>query len=129
MSSVPPFWQLCLDAFRAELTPQQFNTWIRPLAVEGGAEGYRVLAPNRFVLQWVRERFAGRIAELAVDADGQPLPVTLGATESAPPAPETPAPAHELHGVEVPGRQMKAEWAPGTAEQAAEKVHSKYLRG
>src|SRR4051794_39255886 len=102
MSSVPQFWQLCLDAFRAELTPQQFNTWIRPLAVEGGAEGYRVLAPNRFVLQWVRERFANRIAELAVDADGQPLPVTLGATENAPPAADAVPPAPEPRGVEPP---------------------------
>ena len=30
----PLFWQRCLDAFREELTPQQFNTWIRPLALE-----------------------------------------------------------------------------------------------
>jgi len=82
MASIPVFWQQCLDAFRRELTPQQFNTWIRPLAVEGGADGYRVLAPNRFVLQWVRERFAGRITELAIDAQGQPVPVILAAAEA-----------------------------------------------
>ncbi len=34
MSGGPLFWQRCLDAFREELTPQQFNTWIRPLALE-----------------------------------------------------------------------------------------------
>ncbi len=84
MASIPIFWQQCLDTFRQELTPQQFNTWIRPLAVEGGADGYRVLAPNRFVLQWVKERFAGRITQLAVDAEGLPLPVTLAAAETAP---------------------------------------------
>ena len=103
MSPVPLFWQRCLAAFRDELTPQQFNTWIRPLAVEGGDGGYRLLAPNRFVLQWVKERFADRIGELAA-AEGEAMPIALvvrdaptdarvapsrpsGADESSPPDP------------------------------------------
>jgi len=83
MTSVPTFWQQCLDAFRQELTPQQFNTWIAPLAVEASGAGYRVVAPNRFVLQWVKERFAGRICELATDAAGARLPVTLAVADAA----------------------------------------------
>src|SRR5258706_4136711 len=55
MVTVPAFWQQCLDVFRRELTPQQFNTWILPLAVEAAGGGYRVVAPNPFVLQWVNE--------------------------------------------------------------------------
>ncbi|MEO8674177.1 MAG: chromosomal replication initiator protein DnaA [Casimicrobiaceae bacterium] len=76
MSPVPLFWQRCLAVFREELTPQQFNTWIRPLAIEGADGGYRLLAPNRFVLQWVKERFADRIGELAA-AEGQANPIAL----------------------------------------------------
>jgi len=76
MSPVPLFWQRCLAVFREELTPQQFNTWIRPLAIEGGDGGYRLLAPNRFVLQWVKERFADRIGELAA-AEGHASPIAL----------------------------------------------------
>ena len=83
MTSIPLFWQRCLDAFREELTPQQFNTWIRPLAVEGAADGYRLLAPNRFVLQWVKERFADRIAELAAAAEGRAVAIALGVRDSA----------------------------------------------
>jgi len=83
MTSVPPFWQQCLEAFRQELTPQQFNTWIRPLAVEAAGTGFRVVAPNRFVLQWVKERFAARISELAADA-GAPVPVTLSIADAVP---------------------------------------------
>jgi chromosomal replication initiator protein len=83
MTSIPLFWQRCLDTFREELTPQQFNTWIRPLAVEGAAEGYRLLAPNRFVLQWVKERFADRIAELATAAEGRAVLIALGVRDSA----------------------------------------------
>jgi chromosomal replication initiator protein len=77
MSAAPLFWQRCLDAFREELTPQQFNTWIQPLALESAAGGYRLLAQNRFVLQWVRERFLARISELAAEAEGHPVPITL----------------------------------------------------
>jgi chromosomal replication initiator protein len=110
MSASPIFWQRCIAAFREELTPQQFNTWIRPLAIEGADEGYRLLAPNRFVLQWVKERFAGRIGELAAAAEGHPVPITLAvrdavqdpaATPPAPPptvqAPAPPAPAVRRH--------------------------------
>jgi len=89
MSPVPPFWQRCLAAFREELTPQQFNTWIRPLAIEGVDGGYRLLAPNRFVLQWVKERFAERIGELAA-AEGNEVPIALGVRESSIDAPQSP---------------------------------------
>ena len=82
MSADPLFWQRCLDAFRAELTPQQFNTWIRPLALESAGTGYRLLAQNRFVLQWVKERFLARISELAAEAEGRPVPIALAITDS-----------------------------------------------
>ncbi len=84
MPLVPVFWQHCLDAFREELTPQQFNTWIKPLAVEPDGDGYRLLAPNRFVLQWVKERFADRIAQLALGTEGRMVPIALGVAEAAP---------------------------------------------
>jgi len=71
--STPAFWQSCLESFQRELTQQQFNTWIRPLRLELAGEGLRLIAPNRFVLQWVKDRFAGRIEELAAVAVGRPL--------------------------------------------------------
>ena len=96
MSVAPLFWQRCLDAFREELTPQQFNTWIRPLALEPTDGGYRLLAPNRFVLQWVKERFLARITELAAESEGHPLPIILAITDSpaeaVAPAAATPSP-------------------------------------
>jgi chromosomal replication initiator protein len=92
MTSVPPFWQRCLDSFREELTPQQFNTWIRPLGVETAASGYRLLAPNRFVLQWVKERFADRIAEHATAVEGRSVPIALVVREQPEARPVAPAP-------------------------------------
>jgi chromosomal replication initiator protein len=47
-------WNQCARALEAELSEQQFNTWIRPLqAVEEG-QVLKLLAPNRFVVDWVR---------------------------------------------------------------------------
>ncbi len=61
----PSFWQKCLDALEQELSPQQFNTWIRPLQAEVAGNTLRLLAPNRFVKDWVSDRFQDRIEVLA----------------------------------------------------------------
>jgi chromosomal replication initiator protein len=92
MSGGPLFWQRCLDAFREELTPQQFNTWIRPLALESAGGGYRLLAHNRFVLQWVKERFLDRITELAAEAHGHPVAITLAVADAQVEAPRAATP-------------------------------------
>lgn len=57
-------WQQCLDRLEDELSSQQFNTWIRPLQAVQQKGVLRLLAPNRFVMDWVRERFLSRITEL-----------------------------------------------------------------
>jgi chromosomal replication initiator protein len=57
-------WQKCLSHLQDELPSQQFNTWIRPLEAEGSQDELRLLAPNRFVKDWVRDKFLERIAEL-----------------------------------------------------------------
>ena len=85
-------WQACLSQLEKELPAQQFNTWIRPLSadVEGAGEGeLRLLAPNRFVLQWVKERFLSRIETLGSELGSAPVRVSLSlqAVEPAPPSP------------------------------------------
>ncbi|GAB3395619.1 chromosomal replication initiator protein DnaA [Azotobacter armeniacus] len=57
-------WQQCVELLRDELPAQQFNTWIRPLQVEAEDDELRVYAPNRFVLDWVNEKYLGRLLEL-----------------------------------------------------------------
>ena len=73
-----PLWQKCVDHLECELSPQQFNTWIRPLhAIEEG-DSLRLLAPNRFVLEWVNERFITQINSLASTLrNGNATTVTL----------------------------------------------------
>ena len=74
------FWSSCLSQFEQELPPQQFNTWIRPLRLEGEddlSNGLRLLAPNGFILKWVKERYLARIEELGVAYFSIPVNVSL----------------------------------------------------
>jgi chromosomal replication initiator protein len=57
-------WEKCLDCLQDEFPLQQFNTWIRPLQVQHAGDRLVLFAPNRFVLDWINERFLGRIKEL-----------------------------------------------------------------
>ena len=63
------FWPTCLSRFEQELSTQQFNTWIKPLRSEIEGNAIRLLAPNRFVMQWVKERFLKKIEQLANELD------------------------------------------------------------
>jgi chromosomal replication initiator protein len=90
-------WKRCLDQLEEELPPQQFNTWIRPLQPVQEAQALRLLAPNRFVVDWVRQRFLARIGELVgqyagggvsvlVEVGSQTQERAPQASASAPPA-------------------------------------------
>ncbi|MDP3087622.1 MAG: chromosomal replication initiator protein DnaA [Methylotenera sp.] len=61
------FWPSCLSRFERELSTQQFNTWIKPLYAEIEGNAVRLVAPNRFVMQWVKERFLKKIEQFAHD--------------------------------------------------------------
>ena len=74
------FWNSCLSQFEQELSSQQFNTWIRPLRLEGEEspdQGLRLLAPNGFILKWVKERYLGRIEELGSAYFSIPINISL----------------------------------------------------
>jgi len=66
------FWPTCLSRFEQELSAQQFNTWIKPLQAELikttlGDDALRIIAPNKFVQQWVKERFLAKIESIAAE--------------------------------------------------------------
>ena len=72
-------WQQCLRQLENELSPQQYNTWIRPLqAVEEG-ERLEILAPNRFVLDWIRDKYHARIQSILDDlSPSRTVPLSIG---------------------------------------------------
>jgi len=58
-------WKKCAESLEAELPIQQFNTWIKPLKVDASTvSGLSLSAPNRFVMDWVNDKFLRRIHEL-----------------------------------------------------------------
>ncbi|HEY3487374.1 MAG TPA: chromosomal replication initiator protein DnaA, partial [Gammaproteobacteria bacterium] len=63
-------WSLCLEKLEAELSEQQLNTWIRPLQAEVDNGTLRLFAPNRFVLDWVKDNFYERIGQLVQQLQG-----------------------------------------------------------
>jgi hypothetical protein len=84
------FWSACLNRFEQELPAQQFNTWIKGLQLvneETGPTHFRLVAPNRFVMQWVRERYLAQIEALGQDFFSSPVNINLAVADAAPDLP------------------------------------------
>ena len=58
-------WQKCVRRLEEELPAQQFNTWIRPLHAVEKDSSITLLAPNKFVSEWIIEQLLGRIEQIA----------------------------------------------------------------
>ncbi len=80
---IDPFWQQCLTHLHGELSQGQFNNWIKPLSVALEDGQILLLAPNSFVLQWVRDRFLKRFEDLAESYFGQPMRFVLTVREES----------------------------------------------
>jgi chromosomal replication initiator protein len=67
-------WNRCLRVLESELPEQQFNTWVRPLqAIERDGE-LKLLAPNRYVIDWLGQNSLPRIKELIRAFAEEPVP-------------------------------------------------------
>lgn len=105
-------WNRCAQALAAELPDAQFNTWVRPLqAIESTAE-LRLLAPNRFVVDWISAHLLQRIKDwVRQQAPESPLQVTVEVGEKpeirVPATEETPAlRSNRRSGVEIVGARL-----------------------
>lgn len=63
-------WQECVVALKSELTTAELNTWILPLQARAEGDFMRVMAPNKFVQDWVRQHYESRILELCGRVSG-----------------------------------------------------------
>ena len=77
------FWRSCLSHFEEQLPPQQFKTWIKPLKFQAVDNLLTLTAPNRFVLQWIRDRFLAEIQRLATERFGVDVIINLVLAEKA----------------------------------------------
>ncbi len=110
-----PLWSRCLRVLESELPERQFNTWVRPLqAMERDGE-VQLLAPNRYVIDWVSEHALVRIHELLKTFSGDEAPhvsLDVGSRRAQepvippPPPPSRPRPAE----AQVLGSRINAEF-------------------
>ena len=109
-------WRACVDRLEQRLTQQQFSTWIRPLQSREDAETLSLFAPNRFVLDWVRNHYLGLIEDLVADVAGQRAPrVRLEIGSSDPVEPRRPAVRAETTGPRAarqPGERSRSNINP-----------------
>ncbi|MFT5313195.1 MAG: chromosomal replication initiator protein [Paraglaciecola sp.] len=67
-------WNRCLDRLQQDLPTQQFSMWIRPLQVHHDSSTVTLFAPNRFVLDWVRDKYISQIGVLFSEFCGDDAP-------------------------------------------------------
>ncbi len=82
-------WQQCLAQLENELKPIEFTRWIQPLQVEQTPDGLSVLAPNQFVLGWLKDNYYNRLKELIVELcpeETPPLMLGIGTRTMTRPA-------------------------------------------
>ncbi|MGB5247722.1 MAG: chromosomal replication initiator protein DnaA [Woeseia sp.] len=86
-------WSRCVRELKAELPEQQFNTWIRPLQAVEADNTLRLLAPNRFVVDWLKQHYVELIHSLIDRFDSSVnLVLEIGSRESEPDTSARPAP-------------------------------------
>ncbi len=96
-------WSRCRQQLQTKLAAQQFKTWVQPLVGRQEADGVlRVYAPNRFILQWVRDKYWSIIQDELAALGVSRAELTMG------PAPAAPA-AH------TPAKEMEPPLANGSA--------------
>lgn len=114
-------WGLCVNSLEQELSAQQFNTWIRPLTIvsDQSSGDFCLMAPNRFIADWVNDKFMQRINELVFHYCSNaemtpPISISIKVTPRsraafAPPlnediSPNTPSPSSSsigMHGIDA----------------------------
>lgn len=75
------FWSACLLRFEQDLPAQQFNTWVRTLRLEPCPSQnpfkFLLVSPNRWVMNWVRERCLAQIEAIGLEYFDSPITIDL----------------------------------------------------
>lgn len=111
-------WKKCLSHLQDEISPQEFKTWIQPLQAEVQNGNLLLLAPNRFVVDWINEQFLNRIVvlldQLAGDGHAPAVKLEIGSRKI--PAAQVIAP-HQTT-LQNPGNRSSAVARPKTPRQS-----------
>jgi chromosomal replication initiator protein len=77
-----PFWQHCIEEFKTEFSQYLFTTWIKPLNLIQEGDNFTLLAPNRFVLQWAKDRLFARIEQAGEKYFKRPFTLALALADT-----------------------------------------------
>lgn len=89
-------WLQCLQQLQEELPATEFSMWVRPLQAELNDNTLTLFAPNRFVLDWVRDKYLNSINRLLQEYCGNDIPhlhFEVGSKPVSAPKPAAPMPA------------------------------------
>ncbi|MCG9633458.1 chromosomal replication initiator protein DnaA [Vibrio fortis] len=89
-------WLQCLQQLQEELPATEFSMWVRPLQAELNDNTLTLFAPNRFVLDWVRDKYLNSINRLLQEYCGNDIPhlhFEVGSKPVSAPKPAAPKPA------------------------------------
>jgi chromosomal replication initiator protein len=102
-------WNQCLEELTNEIADDQYNTWIRPLQVQESNDTIKLLAPNQFVLQWVKEHYLTKIHQTIDSIATSPIEILLGIGEiqKNPPPQNNAATSQNNHQVTTNNQQTK----------------------
>jgi chromosomal replication initiator protein len=112
-------WQQCIGRLQDELSAQQFSMWIRPLQAEMDGDTLVLYAPNRFVLDWVRDKYINIINQFFTEQMGSNAPMLrfdIGSRPSARQVAPTPVAAKPIY------RQTKAQVGTTSFNTQAEPI-------
>ncbi len=68
-------WLQCLQRLQEELPATEFSMWVRPLQAELNDNTLTLFAPNRFVLDWVRDKYLNSINKILNDLCSGDAPI------------------------------------------------------
>ncbi|MBL8519569.1 MAG: chromosomal replication initiator protein DnaA [Betaproteobacteria bacterium] len=77
-----PFWHHCTEELQREYSPHQYATWIKPLRFEQDGDAYTLIAPNRYILQWVKDRLLPHVERAAERYFARPTHLELALDEA-----------------------------------------------
>ncbi len=105
-------WGRCAQILEEELSDQHFNTWVRPLQAVEGEGAIRLLAPNRFVVDWVNTHLLPKIGEILsriAPGDAPIVTVDIGSR----PGSAAPSDASITHQAQIAAVQNKSRLPQG----------------
>nr|WP_246856237.1 MULTISPECIES: chromosomal replication initiator protein DnaA [Vibrio] len=114
----------CLQQLQEELPATEFSMWVRPLQAELNDNTLTLFAPNRFVLDWVRDKYLNSINRLLQEYCGNDIPhlhFEVGSKRVIAPKPATPAPTRTRTAADV-----AAESSAPAQLQARKPVHNNW---